>query len=196
MHSCPTHFLLYLDLNYSYFSQCHPPLCIVQQNEHAGSAVILEALVVMPVCIPDEIVKYGCVDDIQQPRPCIIRRHFLHSLTVTLIVLPPEWLTNTTKHPQSHCNHYQNQPYLQEIVCHAFMHVNLCLLYENSKKVTVLWAGSNTCVLEGVFISLNTGAIAFNNLLSLSSLHLYKILGVLSRHSRDHHDLKTSMFLN
>lgn len=67
------------------------PLGVVQQDEHAGTAVVLEALIVMTVGVPDEIVKYGRVDDIQEPWPCVIGRHFLHGLAVALVVLPPAW---------------------------------------------------------------------------------------------------------
>lgn len=76
-------------------SRCYSPLCVVQQDEHAGATVILETLVMMAVCVANEIIKYGCVNDVQQPRPCIIWRHFLHRLAVTLVILPPEWITDT-----------------------------------------------------------------------------------------------------
>lgn len=65
------------------------PLGVVQQDEHAGAAVVLEALVVMAVGVPDEIVKYGRVDNVQEPRPRVIGWHFLHGLAVALVILPP-----------------------------------------------------------------------------------------------------------
>ena len=52
----------------------------------------------MAVCVPDEIIKYGRVDDVQQPRPSIVWRHLLHRLAVTLIILPPAGLTTQTQH--------------------------------------------------------------------------------------------------
>lgn len=65
------------------------PLGIVEQDEHAGAAVILETLIVMPVGVPNEVIKYGRVDDVQQSRPGVVRRHFLHRFAVALVVLPP-----------------------------------------------------------------------------------------------------------
>lgn len=65
------------------------PLGIVQQDEHAGTAVVLETLVVMPVGVTDEVIEHGRVDDVQQSRPSVVRRHFLHRFAVALVVLPP-----------------------------------------------------------------------------------------------------------
>lgn len=79
-------------------SPYYSPLCVVEQDEHAGATVILETLIVMPISITNEIIKYGCVDDVQQSRACIIWRHFLYCLAVTLIVLPPGGLTHTHTH--------------------------------------------------------------------------------------------------
>lgn len=85
-------------LSFCFVSRHYSPLCVVEQDKHAGAAVILETLIVMPVCVPNEIIKYGRVNDVQQPRPCIIWRHFLHRVAVTLVVLPPARLTRTQIH--------------------------------------------------------------------------------------------------
>lgn len=66
------------------------PLCVIKQDEHAGTAVVLETLVVMSIGVPDQIIKYGSVYHVQEPRPRIVRRHFLHCFAVTLVVFPPE----------------------------------------------------------------------------------------------------------
>lgn len=87
-------------LSLCFVSRHYSPLCVVEQDEHAGAAIILETLIVMPVCVPNEIIKYGRVNNVQQPRPCIIWRHFLHRVAVTLVVLPPACLT------QIHWNHH------------------------------------------------------------------------------------------
>lgn len=42
------------------------PFGIIQEDEHTGSFIILETLIVMPVSIPNQIVKDGSVDDIKE----------------------------------------------------------------------------------------------------------------------------------
>lgn len=40
------------------------PLCIVEQDEHAGPTIVLETLIVMSISVPNEIIKYGRINDI------------------------------------------------------------------------------------------------------------------------------------
>ena len=42
----------------------------------------------MPVSVANEVIKHGGVDDVQQPGPCVIRRHFLHCFAIALVILP------------------------------------------------------------------------------------------------------------
>lgn len=75
------------------------PLGVVQQDQHAGAAVVLETLVVVAVGVPDQIVEHGRVDDVQQPRPGVVRGHLLHGFAVAFVILPsarwskrwPQW---------------------------------------------------------------------------------------------------------
>lgn len=43
----------------------------------------------VPVGVADQVVKDGCVDDVQQARARVVRGRFLHSVTIALIILPP-----------------------------------------------------------------------------------------------------------
>lgn len=65
------------------------PFGIIQENKHTGSFIILEALIVMPVSIPNQIVKDGGVNDIKETRARVIGRSLLHSITIAFIILPP-----------------------------------------------------------------------------------------------------------
>lgn len=67
------------------------PLGVIEEDEHAGSAVILETLVVMAIGVADQIVKDGCINHIKEPRPRVVWGHFLHRLAVAFIILPPMW---------------------------------------------------------------------------------------------------------
>lgn len=44
------------------------PFGIIQEDEHTGSFIILETLIVMPIGIPNQIVKDGGVNDIKETR--------------------------------------------------------------------------------------------------------------------------------
>lgn len=65
------------------------PFGIVEKDEHTGAFIILKALIVMAVGIANQVVKDGRVDDVQEAWARVVRGRFLHSITVTLIVLPP-----------------------------------------------------------------------------------------------------------
>lgn len=49
------------------------PFGVIQKDEHTGSFIILKALVVMPVSVPNQIVKYCGVDDIKQTGTRVVR---------------------------------------------------------------------------------------------------------------------------
>lgn len=65
------------------------PFGIVQQDEHTGSLIVLEALVVVPVGVADQVVEDGRVDDVEQARARVVRGRFLHGVAVALVILPP-----------------------------------------------------------------------------------------------------------
>lgn len=49
------------------------PFGIIQEDKHTGSFIILEALIVMPVSISNQIVEDGGVNDIKKTWARVVR---------------------------------------------------------------------------------------------------------------------------
>lgn len=65
------------------------PFGIIEKDEHTGAFIILKTLIVMAVGIANQVIKDGCVDDIQEARAGVVRGRLFHGVTVALIILPP-----------------------------------------------------------------------------------------------------------
>ena len=76
------------------------PFGIIEEDEHTGALVVLEALVVMAVSVANQVIKDSGVYDVQETGARVVRGRFLHSVAVALVILPP----GGKRHPSLRAN--------------------------------------------------------------------------------------------